>query len=237
MYMHFYLFGGFLAFGGLIMLVLTLIGWWRDVIRESTDLGYHPRPVQRGLRFGFILFIVSEVMFFIAFFWAFFHSGLSPSVWIGAEWPPVGLAVFSPYGVPLLNTLILLTSGASITWAHKALLGKLYHYAIGGFMVTIYLAIIFILMQLQEYITAPYGISDGVYSSAFYMLTGLHGLHVIIGLIFLIVSFSLLLKKHFSPTHHLAFEFAAWYWHFVDVVWLFLYFSVYCWGNWVVMAV
>lgn len=235
MYMHFYLFGGYLAMIGFIMLVITLVAWWRDVIRESTYLGYHSTAVQRGLKIGFILFIASEIMFFAAFFWAFFHSSLVPSIWVGAEWPPVGLSVFSPYGVPLLNTLILLTSGASITWAHRAVLGKLYEYAVGGFVATITLAILFILMQLQEYVSAPFGISDGVYGSAFYMLTGLHGLHVIVGTIFLIVCFIRFMQKHLTPGHHLGFEFAAWYWHFVDVVWLFLYFSVYCWGNWIVI--
>lgn len=172
-------------------------------------MGYHADHVQRGLKIGFLLFIVSEIMFFFAFFWAFFHAGLAPSIWVGAEWPPSGLSVFKPYGVPLLNTLILLTSGASVTWAHRAILGKIYDHALGGFVTTIGLAILFILAQLQEYVTAPYGISDGIYGSAFYMLTGLHGVHVIVGMLFLTVCFIRLVQKQFSPEHHLGFEMAA----------------------------
>ena len=205
--------------------------WWRDIVRESSYQGKHTLEVVRGLRYGVILFIVSEVMFFSSFFWAFFHSSLSPAIELGCVWPPIGIKVLNPWGVPLLNTAVLLLSGASITWAHHAILSNKKLETLYGIGFTIFLALFFTVLQLYEYYEAKFSISDGVYGSTFFMATGFHGFHVIIGTIFIIVCFCRNYFSHFSPFHHLGFEAAAWYWHFVDVVWLFLFISIYWWGN------
>jgi len=231
-YMHRVVNGMFLVILGLSILILSLFVWWRDVIRESTYQGNHTLIVQRGLKIGFVLFICSEVVFFGGFFWAFFHSSLSPSVLLGAVWPPVNITGLNAFGVPMLNTAILLLSGFSITWVHFSIISGNAIEANYGFLVTLFLAILFTLLQLGEYMTSPFNISDSVYGSAFFSLTGLHGLHVIIGSIFIAVCYFRFLNNHFTVKHHLGFEFASWYWHFVDVVWLFLYAFVYLWGNW-----
>jgi heme/copper-type cytochrome/quinol oxidase subunit 3 len=229
MYMHRFPFGGVFLFFGVIYL-LGIVGlWWRDVIRESTYEGTHTLRVQRGLKIGMLLFIISEVLFFFAFFWAFFHSSLAPSVEIGSIWPPVGIQAFDPWGIPLLNTFILLLSGITITYTHHALITGISSYVIDGFVYTIVLAIIFTLFQLYEYRNAPFNISDGIYGSTFYLATGFHGLHVLIGTAFITVCFAR--YTHFTSQHHVGFEAAAWYWHFVDVVWLFLFVSIYFWGS------
>jgi cytochrome c oxidase subunit 3 len=220
-------------FVGLSVLYVSLIAafWWRDVIREATFEGCHTKVVQQGLKLGMILFIVSEVMFFFSFFWAFFHSSLSPSIEIGCVWPPFGLKVFSPWGVPLLNTFILVLSGVSVTWAHHALLLGNYVQTRISLLITIFLAILFTNLQICEYLEAGFAISDGVYGSVFFMATGFHGFHVLIGTMFLSIMFIRFIKHHFSQTHHIGFEAAIWYWHFVDVVWLVLFISIYWWGN------
>jgi len=225
-------YGMFLCLLGFMVLCFTLFAWWMDIVRESTFQGKHTLVVQRGLKIGFILFICSEVVFFGGFFWAFFHSSLSPAIVLGAIWPPVNIIGLNAFGVPLLNTAILLLSGFSITWVHFALISGNYTEALVGFFVTLGLAVLFTLLQLGEYFTAPFNISDSIYGSVFYTLTGLHGVHVIIGSIFIAVCFFRFLDNHFTTKHHLGFEFASWYWHFVDVVWLFLYVFVYMWGNW-----
>lgn len=245
MFLHFYSFSGKLVIICFFFIILVLFFWWRDVIRESTYLGLHTRVVQQGLRVGFLLFIVSEVFFFFAFFWAFFHNSLCPSIWVGGFWPPLGLKVFSVMGVPFLNTMILLTSGVAVTLVHWTLVireedwnEKRYgreDFFIGYFNHTIVLGLLFILMQFREYLHASFSISDGIYGSVFYLLTGLHGFHVIVGLLFLLVCYVRFFFYHFTSSHHLGFEFAIWYWHFVDVVWLFLFLFVYCWGNWSVL--
>jgi len=223
---------GFLIFFlGILITVLSLYLWWRDVIRESTYQGNHTLIVQRGLKIGFMLFIGSEVVFFGGFFWAFFHSSLSPSIFLGLIWPPVNIVVLNPWGIPLLNTAILLLSGISITWVHFSLIAGNYYQVYYGFIVTLFLAIFFTILQIGEYLEAPFNITDSVYGSAFFSLTGLHGLHVIIGSIFIFVCFFRFLRFHFTKKHHLGFEFASWYWHFVDVVWLFLFVFVYIWGG------
>lgn len=219
-------------FLGLIMLISVLFVWWRDVIRESTFQGNHTLIVQRGIKLGFIFFLGTEVMFFSGFFWAFFHSSLSPSIFIGSIWPPVNIVFLSPWGVPMLNTVILLLSGFSITWAHYSIIEGDYDSSKIAFIFTIVLAIIFTLLQIGEYLNAPFNLSDSIYGTIFYSLTGLHGFHVIIGTIFISVSFYRLLKLHFTTSHHVGFEIAAWYWHFVDIVWLFLYVFIYIWGSW-----
>lgn len=231
MYMHKYSFGFFSLFFGFICLLLCLTLWWRDVIREATFENQHTAMVQRGLRLGMILFIVSEIMFFFGFFWAFFHSSLAPTIEIGSVWPPMGIESFNPFQVPLINTLILLLSGASITWAHNALILNNRKEVFLGFSFTVFLAVLFTALQVKEYLDSSFSISDGIYGSTFFMATGFHGFHVIIGTIFISVCFYRFYKYHFTSESHLGFEAAAWYWHFVDVVWLFLYISIYWWGS------
>jgi len=231
MYMHSYKYGFFVLFSGLFQVILIMALWWRDVIREATFEGMHTKRVQAGLRLGFILFIVSEVMFFFGFFWAFFHSALSPAIAIGCIWPPRAITPFNPASTPLVNTLILLMSGATITYTHHSLVEGNFAKTFIGFFETLFYAILFTILQIEEYTTAPFAISDGIYGSVFYMITGLHGFHVIIGTLFIFVCFLRFLRSHFTRDHHLGFEFAVWYWHFVDVVWLFVYTFVYWWGG------
>nr|QOL00730.1 cytochrome c oxidase subunit III [Ruspolia lineosa] len=216
---------------GTLIMVLTTIQWWRDITREGTYQGLHTLPVNYGLRWGMILFIVSEIFFFISFFWAFFHSSLSPAIELGTMWPPSGIHPFNPLQIPLLNTSILLASGVTVTWAHHSLMESNYSQATQGLFFTIILGIYFTILQAYEYIEAPFTIADSAYGSTFFMATGFHGLHVIIGTTFLAVCFYRHLLAHFSPNHHFGFEAAAWYWHFVDVVWLFLYITIYWWGS------
>lgn len=209
--------------------LICIYQWWRDVIRESTFQGWHTYPVYLGLRLGIILFIISEIFFFISFFWAYFHSSLAPSIEIGQLWPPLGIKPFNPFDIPLINTIILISSGITVTWTHHSILNKNYSERIKSLLITIILGIYFTLLQLIEYIESPFTISDSVYGSTFFIATGFHGLHVIIGTIFLSACFYRLTLHHFSKFHHFGFEAAAWYWHFVDVVWLFLYISIYWW--------
>nr|YP_010158035.1 cytochrome c oxidase subunit III [Physosmaragdina nigrifrons]QRG29982.1 cytochrome c oxidase subunit III [Physosmaragdina nigrifrons]QUB07155.1 cytochrome c oxidase subunit 3 [Physosmaragdina sp. N56] len=220
-----------LLFIGLAINILVTTQWWRDVSREGTFQGHHTMKVALGLRWGMILFIVSEVFFFISFFWSFFHNSLSPSIELGLLWPPKGIMTFNPLEIPLLNTMILLTSGLTVTWAHHSLMENNFSKAMQGLMLTVLLGIYFTALQGFEYIEAPFTISDSVYGSTFFMATGFHGLHVIIGTTFLGVCLLRLYLNHFSSIHHFGFEAAAWYWHFVDVVWLFLYISIYWWGS------
>ncbi len=231
LYMHYFEKGFSIFIYGLIATTLGASLWWRDIVREGTFEGQHTTVVQHGLRFGMVLFIVSEVMLFFAFFWAFFHSSLNPVPQIGAVWPPKGIEVINPWLIPLLNTTLLLTSGASLTWAHSALIGGYRLEAIAGLIMTIALATIFTCFQAYEYVNAPFDLSDGIYGSTFYMLTGLHGFHVIVGTLFLAVALYRLVEHHFTVTNHIGFEAAAWYWHFVDVVWIFLFLAVYTWGE------
>nr|ALO20639.1 cytochrome c oxidase subunit 3 [Ptychogena lactea] len=202
----------------------------KDVVRESTYQGFHTKVAVAGLKMGFLLFIVSEVLFFVSFFWAFFHSSLSPSVEIGVMWPPVGIDPLNPFSVPLLNTAILLSSGATVTWAHHSIVSGDKNEALRGLTVTVILGFIFTALQAFEYVEAPFCIADSVYGSTFFVATGFHGFHVIIGTIFLFICLIRLNNSHFTRSHHLGFEAASWYWHFVDVVWLFLYVCIYWWG-------
>ncbi len=231
MYFHGYVGGSFLAQIGFCMILFMMFCWWRDIIREGTFEGQHTKSVQEGLRMGVLLFIVSEVMFFFAFFWAFFHSSFNPSLALGGVWPPVFITTLDPWQVPLLNTCLLLSSGASVTWAHHAIVGGSKFQASIALIITVTLAVIFTALQGFEYVTAPFTISDSVYGSCFYMATGFHGFHVIIGTLFLTVCGFRLFLNHFTREHHFGFEAAAWYWHFVDVVWLFLFITVYWWGS------
>nr|APX40725.1 cytochrome c oxidase subunit 3 [Longitarsus rutilus] len=210
---------------------LIMYQWWRDIIRESTFQGLHTWKVSKGLRWGMILFITSEIFFFISFFWAFFHSSLSPSIEIGLEWPPKGITTFNPIEIPLLNTLILLTSGLTVTWAHHSLMENNYLQSLQSLLLTVILGIYFSMLQGYEYMEASFTISDSVYGSSFFMTTGFHGLHVLIGTTFLLICLIRHFLNHYSNIHHFGFEAAAWYWHFVDVIWLFLYISIYWWGS------
>jgi len=216
---------------GFLMVLLTMALWWRDVIREATFEGYHTPIVQLGMRYGMMLFIASEVMFFAAFFWAFFNASLFPTAAIDFTWPPPGVEVFPPFGVPFLNTMILLLSGCTVTWAHHCLREGDQRNTINGLALTILLGILFTSLQAFEYTHAEFGFTEGIYPTTFYMATGFHGFHVIIGTTFLIVCLFRAIKGHFKPDHHFGFEAAAWYWHFVDVVWLFLFSCVYLWGS------
>ena len=231
LYMHKFTGGAQLTLIGLSTILYVMYAWWRDIIREATFEEQHTFSVQRGLRLGMILFIVSEIMFFFAFFWAFFHSSLSPAYNIGGTWPPVAVQTIQTSGIPLTNTILLLSSGATVTWAHHSIIVRAKKHAILGLLFTIIFATIFTLMQVIEYFDAPFSISDGVFGSCFFMATGFHGFHVFVGTISLIVSLIRIVLNHFTATHHFGFESAAWYWHFVDVVWLFLFIAVYWWGG------
>ncbi|UCH73760.1 MAG: cytochrome c oxidase subunit 3 [Rhodospirillales bacterium] len=215
---------------GLVLLAVTMFGWWTDVVREATFEGHHTPVVQLGHRYGMMLFIASEVMFFAAFFWAFFNSSLFPKV-DPAVWPPEGIETFHWYTIPLVNTLILLSSGVTVTVAHHKLREGDQPGTVRWLLFTIILGILFTSLQAYEYVYAPFSFTDGIYPSTFFMATGFHGAHVIIGTTFLTVCLFRAMKGHFKPEHHFGFEAAAWYWHFVDVVWLFLFTCVYVWGS------
>jgi cytochrome c oxidase subunit III len=228
-----------LVFGlGVIGILYTMAAWWTDVVREAEFQGHHSRVVQLSHRYGMILFIASEVMFFVAWFWAYFNVALFPGdmhqiareEFLGGVWPPKGIETFDPWHLPLLNTLILLTSGTTVTWAHHALLQNDREGLKWGLICTILLGLSFTGVQAYEYYHAHFAFAGNIYGATFFMATGFHGFHVIIGSTFLIVCLGRALAGQFTPTQHLGFEFAAWYWHFVDVVWLFLFTCIYVWG-------
>lgn len=219
-----------LLFSAIFLIYVSSL-WFRDVVREGTYEGHHTKKVQTSLRLGMILFIVSEVMFFFSFFWTFFHSSLAPSIQIGSVWPPLEISVLKTFKVPALNTLILLTSGAAATWVHHSIIDQNRKEVLNGFFATLFLAVLFTAFQFDEYLNSKFYMVDGVYGSIFFMITGFHGFHVIIGSIFLMVCWFRYYDYQFTAKHHLGFQSAAWYWHFVDVVWIFLFFSLYFWGN------
>jgi heme/copper-type cytochrome/quinol oxidase subunit 3 len=214
----------------LVLVLFVMFLWWADVIQEAFD-GYHTDEVAKGLRLGFILFIVSEVMFFFSFFWGFFYLALSPAVQIGCQWPPFGITPINAWGFPFLNTLYLLTSGVTVTYAHRAVLNNEFWLAQRGLYNTLRCAYCFMLIQFFEYIFAPFSIADSAFGSTFFILTGFHGFHVLIGSIYLRICQHRHLLKQFTPSRHIGLETAIWYWHFVDVVWLFLFAVVYVWGG------
>ncbi|WP_406856595.1 cytochrome c oxidase subunit 3 [Alsobacter sp. KACC 23698] len=231
---------GPVVFGaGLIGVLYTMVAWWGDVIKEAEHEGFHTRVVQISHRYGMIMFIASEVMFFVAWFWAYFDASLFASEakqfmrldYTGGHWPPKGIEVFDPFHLPLLNTLILLTSGTTVTWAHHALLHDDRQGLKWGLILTVLLGALFSIVQVYEYSHAHFAFKGSIYGATFFMATGFHGFHVFIGTIFLLVCLVRALRGHFSPRQHLGFEFAAWYWHFVDVVWLFLFVAIYLWGS------
>jgi cytochrome c oxidase subunit 3 len=240
---------------GAALVLYTMFMWWRDVVKEAEFQGHHTKVVQLGLRYGMILFIASEVMFFAAFFWAFFDNFLYATEAKqvarihanGGQWPPAHIAVFDAWDLPFMNTLILLLSGVTVTWAHHALREGNRRDLVRGLACTVVLGLLFTTFQVIEYSSAPFSfqrlIADpsawdsfklekgGSYPSAFFMATGFHGFHVIIGTIFLTVCLFRARAGHFKPEQHFGFEAAAWYWHFVDVVWLFLFFCIYVFGS------
>ncbi|GJE61531.1 cytochrome c oxidase subunit 3 [Methylobacterium trifolii] len=230
--------GPYIFGAGTLGVLYTMYSWWKDVVHEANN-GDHTRVVQLHHRYGMMMFIASEVMFFVAWFWAYFEAALytadpiqaSRVEFTGGTWPPKGIEAFDPWHLPLLNTLILLTSGTTVTWAHHALLhgdrkGLKY-----GLWLTVILGLLFTACQAYEYGHAHFAFSGSIYSSTFFMATGFHGAHVIIGTIFLGICLYRAYLGQFTTTQHLGFEFAAWYWHFVDVVWLFLFAAIYVWGS------
>jgi cytochrome c oxidase subunit 3 len=230
--------GPYVLGAGFIGVLYTMAAWWWDVTNEATYKGDHTRVVQLHHRYGMILFIASEVMFFVAWFWAFFDASLFPGEAIqyqraeltGGQWPPKGIETFNPWDLPLLNTLILLTSGTTVTWAHHALIHGDRQGLKWGLWLTVILGVLFTICQIYEYSHAAFGFSGHIYGATFFMATGFHGFHVVVGTIFLAVCLARAYAGHFKPEQHLGFEFAAWYWHFVDVVWLFLFAAIYVWG-------
>ena len=230
--------GPYVLGAGFIGVLYTMLSWWTDVTREATYEGHHTRVVQIHHRYGMIMFIASEVMFFVAWFWAYFEAALYPNdplqytrvEFLGGAWPPKGIETFDPWHLPLLNTLILLTSGTTVTWAHHALLHNDRQGLKTALWLTVLLGVVFTICQIYEYSHAAFGFKGHIYGATFFMATGFHGAHVVIGTIFLAVCLFRAYKGHFTPQQHLGFEFAAWYWHFVDVVWLFLFAAIYVWG-------
>ncbi|OJW23154.1 MAG: cytochrome c oxidase subunit 3 [Rhodospirillales bacterium 69-11] len=218
---------------GLVVVLGTMFMWWRDVLRESRTPGAHGPIVQLGLRYGMTLFIASEVMFFVGFFWAYFNFLLLPETQGNGQtvWPPSNVHTFDPFHLPFLNTMLLLLSGTTITWAHHALLEGDRKSMLRGLGLTILLGITFTICQAIEYSSAPFKfVGGGVYPSVFFLATGFHGFHVIVGTCFLIVCWFRARANQFTPQRHFGFEAAAWYWHFVDVVWLFLFVCIYWYG-------
>jgi cytochrome c oxidase subunit 3 len=231
-WMHKATWGMGVFFAGFAAVCTMFYLWWKDVVHEA-NTGDHTPVVQLHHRYGMILFIASEVMFFVAWFWAYFNAALYPSMQEGIDgvWPPKGIELLDPFVFPLLNTLILLLSGTAVTWAHHALIHDDRKGLKQGLWVTIVLGLIFTGVQAYEYHHAEYGMADSIYGAAFYMATGFHGFHVIVGTIFLMVCLARAYRGDFTSRQHFGFEAAAWYWHFVDVVWLFLFISIYVWGS------
>ncbi|MCQ0987762.1 cytochrome c oxidase subunit 3 [Jiella marina] len=228
-----------LFFLGLVVVLYVMFAWWSDTVKEGQE-GAHTPVVSLHLRYGMIMFIASEVMFFVAWFWAFFDASLFPNEAVqvsrtevlGGQWPPVGIEVLDPLHLPLFNTITLLLSGTTVTWAHHALLHGDRKGLKLGLTLTVVLGVIFSYVQFYEYAHAPFAFSGSIYGSTFFMATGFHGFHVFVGTIFLLVCLIRAMMGQFTPQKHFGFEAAAWYWHFVDVVWLFLFFCIYVWGGW-----
>lgn len=224
-----------LFFAGLAGVLYVMFAWWSDVVHEG-QTGDHTSVVKIGLRYGVILFIMSEVMFFVAWFWSFFKHAMYPmtegSPAIDGVWPPVGIETFDPWHLPLINTLILLLSGCAVTWAHHAIAHENNRKdLVWGLVLAVILGVIFTIFQAYEYTHAAFDFAGNIYGVNFFMATGFHGFHVIVGTIFLFICLMRAIKGHFTPESHVGFEAAAWYWHFVDVVWLFLFAAVYVWGG------
>nr|YP_010719163.1 cytochrome c oxidase subunit III [Sirex nitobei]WDR47213.1 cytochrome c oxidase subunit III [Sirex nitobei] len=209
-----------------ILILFILFQWWRDTSREHT-IGEHSISTYINLKMGFLLFILSEIFFFLSFFWTYFHSSLNPFPEIGSNWPPMNIISLNPSFIPFLNTTILLSSSITVTIAHHMMLNKKFKLSMIWLFITITLGAIFTFFQLFEYFYASFSFSDSVYGSIFFMATGFHGLHVIIGTLFLLIAMIRMYLFHYSPYNMLSFEFSIWYWHFVDTIWLFLFMLMY----------
>lgn len=205
--------------------------WWRDLKREASLQGHHTNYIIKLLKFRIIIFITSEVIFFISFFWAFFNRRISPNIEIGNIWPPIGIEIFQPIEIPLLNSIILLSSGATITWSHHSFLEGDINKSFVALAITISLGILFSFCQGIEYYESKFSFSDSIYGSTFFITTGFHGIHVLVGSIFLTISLIRIKNIENSKNHFICFDLRAWYWHFVDIVWLFLFISIYWWGS------
>lgn len=214
----------------LLTLFFILFQWFRDLLRESFS-GQHTLFVQKGLTFGFFLFLISEIMLFLSFFWAFFHSSLAPSIDLALIWPPLGIHTVNPWGLPLLGSIVLLSSGFILTLSHHYLLLGHKFLSLIFLFFSIFFGFFFLFLQFSEYFYGQFSLTDSVFGSVFYITTGLHALHVLFGSLFLFFQFFRLSFDHFSLEHHLGFEFAIFYWHLVDLVWLFVFFSYYCWSH------
>lgn len=236
LWLHYYKYALFFLYAEVVIFILVLSFWFKDLIIEAQYAGLYQIKTRKALRLGFLIFLASEAMFFFALFWAYFHFSLNPSVWIGATWPPYGFKTIPVVGLPLLNTIILVTSGVTLTYAQKALAAHRKHEggrsaAIYGMQLTLGLAVMFIMVQWYEFAHCWFSINDSVYGSIFFFITGFHGIHVIIGTIFLSVMYVRILNYHFFREEQTALDMAAWYWHFVDVVWILVFLVVYCWGG------
>ena len=232
MYFHYFNGGLFQLVFGLCVVSFNLFRWFFDIMVEATYEGHHTYKVQQNILLGMLLFITSEIMFFFAFFWAFFHFSLSPSIALSGVWPPKqGIHTLDYAALPLLNTAILLSSGVTVTWAHRGVVEGSRSDTTYGTIATIVYGVIFTLCQKYEYDNATFSINDSAYGSVFFMTTGFHGLHVFIGTLFLFICLLRHLNYHFFKKHHIGFVCAIWYWHFVDVVWVFLFLCVYIWGS------
>ena len=223
--------GPWFLIAGFLGVLLVMAGWWRDVLHEAVVENAHSAIVKIGLRYGMALFIASEVMFFAAFFWAFFDSAIFPKDAIKNTWPPPGIKPMDPFHFPLLMTMVLLLSGCTVTWAHHEVMEGRNKELKQGLLATVLLGIFFTCIQVFEYTNSPFPFRGGIFASTFYMATGFHGFHVLVGTIFLAVCLWRAARNQFQPRSHFGFEAAAWYWHFVDVVWLLLFVSIYVWGN------
>jgi cytochrome c oxidase subunit 3 len=223
--------GDYLLLISFILLNWGMSLWFKDIITEASFLGSHTDKVQKGISLGVVLFIISEVFFFLSIFWAYFHSSLAPAIEIGSEWPPKGIEPINASEVPTANTTLLLSSGSAVTVTHHSLVDRLIDWANNGSVATVIMALFFTLLQGMEYIGLSYTITDSVFGSTFYMGTGFHGLHVIIGTLFLLVGSFRIFSYQVTNTHHVGVESGILYWHFVDVVWLFLFGAVYFWGG------
>lgn len=214
----------------LIVLILVIYQWFRDIVREGKK-GEHTLYVQKGLTLGYILFLLSEIFLFMSFFWGYFHSSLSPTLELGLLWPPLGINEMNPWGLPFLGSIVLLSSGFLVTLSHHYLLSGQKSASFFYLILTILLGLLFLFLQYTEYSYGEFTIADSVYGTLFYLTTGLHAVHVIVGVIFLSVQALRLYSDHFTLEHHLGYEFAIFYWHLVDAVWLFVFLTYYWWGS------
>ncbi len=227
------------VFLGVAAVLAVMFFWWKDVIFESVEEKAHTPIAAIGLRYGMALFIASEVMFFVAFFWAFFDASLYAGQenmparieYTGGHWPPPQIETIPAFDLPFMMTLILLLSGCTVTWAHHEILEGRKKEAVQALGLSVLLGFVFLCFQVYEYTHVKFGFTEGIYPSTFFMATGFHGFHVFVGTVFLAVCWIRAKKDHFTPDSHFGFEAAAWYWHFVDVVWLFLFIAVYWWGS------